>query len=108
MQYRMLSCPDASDERLGNAASPACRVNGQQSVVPSLNVLLISVVLGGTLFQLFGLPLALRAFGIQAAWFLLPIMLLQPLHLGAAILKAFMLACSPTVAPTNFAGACCQ
>jgi fatty acid desaturase len=64
------------------AESSTRRLGGGQSVVLPLNVLLICVVLGGTLFQLFGLPLALRAFGIQAAWFLLPIMLIQPLHWG--------------------------
>ena len=63
-------------------ASSTRPVNGQQSAVTRLNVLLICVVLGGTLFQLFGLPLVLKAFGVQAAWFLLPIMLLQPLHWG--------------------------
>jgi len=38
--------------------------------------------IGGTLFQLFGMPFVLRDFGTRAAWLLLPIMLLQPLHWG--------------------------
>ena len=47
-----------------------------------LNYLLVSIVLGGTLFQLFGLPLIAHRYGIVAAFGLLPIMLLQPLHWG--------------------------
>jgi fatty acid desaturase len=82
IQHTEISRRDASKKRLGNAASRVRRVNDQQSVVTHLNVVLICVVLGGTLFQLFGMPFVLREFGIQAAWFLLPIMLLQPLHWG--------------------------
>jgi fatty acid desaturase len=47
-----------------------------------LNLFLICVVLGGTLFQLFGMPFVVRGFGMRAGWVLLPIMLLQPLHWG--------------------------
>jgi fatty acid desaturase len=60
----------------------ARRRSGRQSAATGLNALLISVVLSGTVFQLFALPALLRAFGIQAAWFLVPIVLLQPLHWG--------------------------
>lgn len=64
----------------------ACRVNrhlaGRQSVGSGINAGLIGIVLGGTIFQLFAMPALLRAFGIQAAWFLVPIMLIQPLHWG--------------------------
>jgi fatty acid desaturase len=49
---------------------------------PGINSLFICTVIGGTLFQLFGLPFALRAWGICAACFLVPIALLQPLHWG--------------------------
>jgi fatty acid desaturase len=82
MQHTEISRPDASEKRFGNIASGARRMNGQQSVPIRLNVVLICVVLGGTVFQLFGMPFVLREFGIWAAWFLLPIMLLQPLHWG--------------------------
>jgi fatty acid desaturase len=59
------------------------RGSGRQSAVTGLiNALLISVVLVGTVFQLFAMPALLRAFGMHAAWFLVPIMLLQPLHWG--------------------------
>jgi fatty acid desaturase len=47
-----------------------------------INAVLICIVIGGTLFQLFGLPFALRLWGIRAACLLLPIALLQPLHWG--------------------------
>ncbi|MBV9825555.1 MAG: fatty acid desaturase [Alphaproteobacteria bacterium] len=47
-----------------------------------LNALLIGVVFGGTVFQLFVMPFLFRSVGLYAAWFLLPIMLLQPLHWG--------------------------
>ena len=49
---------------------------------PGINTMLICVVIGGTLFQLFGLPFVLRAWGMYAACLLLPIALLQPLHWG--------------------------
>jgi fatty acid desaturase len=58
------------------------RGSGRQSVATGVNALLIGAVLGGTLFQLFAMPALLRAFGMHAAWFLVPIMLLQPLHWG--------------------------
>src|SRR5438477_62772 len=58
------------------------RGSGRHSVATGLNAVLIGIVLGGTLFQLFALPALLRAFGMRAAWFLVPIMLLQPLHWG--------------------------
>ncbi len=55
---------------------------GRHPVATGTNCLLIVVVLGGSVFQLFGLPPLLRAFGIRAACFLVPIMVLQPLHWG--------------------------
>ncbi len=55
---------------------------GRQAVAAHLNVALISIVLCGTLLQLFGMPMALNNYGMQVAWLLLPIMLLQPLHWG--------------------------
>jgi fatty acid desaturase len=58
------------------------RGSGRRSVETGPNALLIGVVLGGTLFQLFAMPALLRVFGMRAAWLLLPIMLLQPLHWG--------------------------
>jgi fatty acid desaturase len=65
-------------------ATAFTRVSGvcRQPPAAGVNVLLISVVLGGTLLQLFGMPTLLRAFGIRAACLLLPIVLLQPLHWG--------------------------
>jgi fatty acid desaturase len=66
--------------------SPANRPNSatesRPNGTPRLNLVLICVVLGGTLFQLFGMPFLLRDFGMRAGWILLPIMLLQPLHWG--------------------------
>src|SRR5260221_9064359 len=50
--------------------------------VTSINISLMAIILGGVSFQLFGLPFLLYEFGIGAAWFLLPIMLLQPAHWG--------------------------
>jgi len=47
-----------------------------------INTLLICIVIGGTLFQLFGMPIVLGLWGIHAACLLLPIALLQPLHWG--------------------------
>jgi fatty acid desaturase len=49
---------------------------------PDINILLICVVIGGTLFQLYGMPFVLRAWGMRTACLLLPIVLLQPLHWG--------------------------
>jgi fatty acid desaturase len=73
---------DMPEECLGYAASSVRGVNGPQSVALRLNAFLICVALGGTLFQLFGMPFVLREFGIWGAFFLLPIMVLQPLHWG--------------------------
>jgi fatty acid desaturase len=55
---------------------------GRHSVASGVNALLIGIVVAGTLFQLFAMPALLRALGMHAAWFLVPIMLLQPLHWG--------------------------
>ncbi|HKO08257.1 MAG TPA: fatty acid desaturase [Alphaproteobacteria bacterium] len=66
--------------------NPAKRPNSATESRPNgnyrLNLFLICVVLGGTLFQLFGMPFMLRGFGMRAGWVLFPIMLLQPLHWG--------------------------
>jgi fatty acid desaturase len=51
-------------------------------VASGTNVALIGIALGGTMFQLFAMPVLLRSFGMRAAWFLVPIMLIQPLHWG--------------------------
>lgn len=82
MQHNEYNRPDASKKQPGSAVSSARQVNGRQPVATRLNLFLICVVLGGTLFQLFGMPFVLRDFGMRAAWLLLPIMLLQPLHWG--------------------------
>jgi len=68
--------------RLRRATSSASRLLDRRTAGAGLNIALICVVLGGTLFQLFGMPSLFRAFGIRAALFFLPIMLLQPLHWG--------------------------
>jgi fatty acid desaturase len=72
----------AAPELLGRDTQPACRLFARRTVHTNLNVFLIFVVLGGTLFQLFAMPSLFRALGIPAALLLLPIMLLQPLHWG--------------------------
>jgi fatty acid desaturase len=82
MQQNEFNRPDAPEKRPASAVSSAGRVNGRQPIATGLNLFLICVVLGGTLFQLFGMPFVLRDFGMRAAWLLLPIMLLQPLHWG--------------------------
>ncbi len=64
------------------ARPPAAAPDGRQNGDCLLNVFLICVVLGGTLFQLFGMPFVVRSFGVRAGWLILPIMLLQPLHWG--------------------------
>src|SRR5579862_3116092 len=71
-------------QRVGNRRDASGRgvASRRRSVATGGNGLLIGVVLGGTLFQLFAMPILLRAFGMCAAWFLVPIMLLQPLHWG--------------------------
>jgi len=55
---------------------------GQQPIATGLNVVLVCVVLGGTLFQLYALPLVLRMIGLRAVGLLVPIMLIQPIHWG--------------------------
>jgi fatty acid desaturase len=77
MQQRVRYGRDAS----GRSACSR-RGSGRQAPATGLNALLIGVVLVGTVFQLFAMPALLRAFGLHAAWFLVPIMLLQPLHWG--------------------------
>jgi len=64
------------------ARPPAAATKGRPNANSLLNIFLICVVLGGTLFQLFGMPFVVRNFGVRAGWLLLPIMLLQPLHWG--------------------------
>ena len=61
----------------GTGGSPSGR-----PIATRLNLVLIGVVLAGTLFQLFGLPCILPGFGVSAAWLVVPIMLLQPIHWG--------------------------
>ncbi len=87
----------SSGERMRNArfdrqASPPTRRDApisradtlaERRPIPTrLNLLLMGVVLGGTSFQLFGMPAVLHAFGPRALGLLLPIMLLQPVHWG--------------------------
>jgi fatty acid desaturase len=69
------TCPEAAVGRSDAAA-------GQQPIAIRLNLFLVCVVFGGTLFQLYGMPLVLRGLGVRAVGLLLPIMLLQPLHWG--------------------------
>lgn len=66
----------------GSAAAVPRRADGGRKISTRLNIFLTATVLCGTLFQLFGMPSVLRDFGMKAAWLLLPIMLLQPLHWG--------------------------
>jgi fatty acid desaturase len=66
----------------GRDTQSARRLVAQRTGQTNLNVVLICVVLGGTLFQLFAMPSLFRALGMPAALFLLPITLLQPLHWG--------------------------
>jgi fatty acid desaturase len=79
MQDNELTWEDASGRAAASIDAPGVR---RQPPAARVNAILICVVLGGTLLQLFGLPSLLRAFGIRAACLLLPIMLLQPLHWG--------------------------
>ena len=74
--------PARPKSRDNPARPPAAAPEGRPSGNCLLNVFLICVVLGGTLFQLFGMPFVVRSFGVRAGWLLLPIMLLQPLHWG--------------------------
>ena len=76
--YTELLNQQASTRSSASAAAFRHRTWDQPPV--GLNLFLIFVVLGGTFFQLFVLPLLLHGVGLQAAWFLLPIMLIQPLH----------------------------
>lgn len=64
------------------ATKPAYRPTRLPTVHSAFNAIVICVVLGGTLFQLFVMPSLLRAFGINVALLFLPITLLQPLHWG--------------------------
>lgn len=64
------------------AVSVPRRTYGGHLVTARLNIFLTCIVLCGTLLQLFAMPVMLRDFGKEAAWLLVPIMLLQPLHWG--------------------------
>jgi fatty acid desaturase len=61
---------------------PNSQLRLRHPIAAKLNLFLVCIVLGGTCFQLFGMPFAFRYFGMRAAWCLLPITLLQPLHWG--------------------------
>ena len=74
-RYTPSPCPAAATGRFGAVAE-------QSPIATRLNLLLVCVVAGGTMFQLYGMPLALHAFGAGSICLLLPIMLLQPLHWG--------------------------
>jgi fatty acid desaturase len=65
-----------------DAVLHARAVGGEQPIATRFNLALVCLVLGGTLFQLYAMPLVLRALGMGAVGLLLPIMLLQPLHWG--------------------------
>ena len=82
MEHNRFNCPEPSENRSGASASQGSQTNNCYPVASSLNMTLTCVVLCGTLFQLYGLPFALRGFGMPSAWLLLPIMFLQPLHWG--------------------------
>ena len=64
------------------AIGGSCAVAERQPIPTHLNLFLVCVVLGGTLFQLYGMPAVLHVLGVPAVGLLLPIMLLQPLHWG--------------------------
>jgi fatty acid desaturase len=64
------------------AGTNSPRISRRRSATTQVNILLMSIVLCGTLFQLFAMPSLLRAFGLRAALLLVPITLLQPLHWG--------------------------
>lgn len=78
--------PASSRDTPWACCRPAIRrldVTAERQPIPTrLNLLLVCVVLGGTLFQLYGFPVLLRAYGVRMVALLLPIMLLQPLHWG--------------------------
>jgi len=82
MLHNEFDHPDAPKIKTAAANSHIRMMTGRRAVSAHLNLLLICVALGGTLFQLFGLPYMLNVYGLRAAWFLLPIMLVQPLHWG--------------------------
>lgn len=82
MHRNKLDRPDASEKHPVFAISSDDKLNGRRAVATRLNIFLICVAFGGTLFQLFGMPYALSYYGLRAGWLLLPIMLLQPLHWG--------------------------
>lgn len=82
MQRNDFNGPAVSEPRPRSGTANKPRVYGPERIPTSLNLLLISIVVGGTLFQLFVMPSLLRTLGMRAAWFLLPITLLQPLHWG--------------------------
>lgn len=82
MRHSELNRLNASEKHLRSAVPGTRRSNARPPVATRLNLFLACIVLGGTLFQLFGMPFVLRDFGMRAAWLLLPIMLLQPLHWG--------------------------
>jgi fatty acid desaturase len=82
MHHNEFACPDVPEIKSASVNSNIRMMTGRRAVAMNLNLFLIWVVLGGTLFQLFGLPYVLHAYGLRAAWLLLPIMMLQPLHWG--------------------------
>ena len=82
MHHNEFACPDMPEIQSASTNSHIRMMTGRQAVATHINLFLICVVLSGTMFQLFGLPYALNAYGLRAAWLLLPIMLLQPLHWG--------------------------
>ena len=82
MQHRNFNYPAASELYLRLETPIRHRVCGAHPVPTGLNLLFTCIVIGGTLFQLFGMPCALRLLGMRAAWLLPPIVLLQPLHWG--------------------------
>jgi fatty acid desaturase len=82
MQHRNFNYPAASELHLRLEIPIRHRVCGAHPVPTGLNLLFTCIVIGGTLFQLFGMPCALRLLGMRAAWLLPPIVLLQPLHWG--------------------------
>jgi fatty acid desaturase len=88
---RGATCSHCPADRMSQARPKFCEHCAKQSNSATesrpnskswLNLFLVYIVLGGTLFQLFGMPFVVREFGMHAAWVLLPIMLLQPLHWG--------------------------
>lgn len=70
------ACPEAA------AIKAPDQIAERQPIPKYLNLFFMVVVLGGTLFQLYGMPVVMRKLGMRATILLLPIMLLQPLHWG--------------------------